>query len=159
MSQAIDGLSAEERSALIALCMEYCWRCDNYKSASVPELFTEDGIYESNGYLMNGMAELVKDWNKRDVLGAPILRRHMISNYRFWRGSNGLIHGQIVFTLYKEAIEANVLPKPSLVAEHLDTYQKCADGIWRFKTRKVVPLYPRTWQSDSPLKAESRKSA
>ncbi|MDB5703859.1 MAG: nuclear transport factor 2 family protein [Sphingomonas bacterium] len=138
-------LSADDHSALVALCMEYCYLADNYQSARIPELFTEDATWQAPGTSMNGRAEMVTGWAERQKVGELVTRRHMVSNYRFTVDDDGTVRGILSFTLYRAPRGEHAVPVPMLVADHVDTYEKQSDGRWLFKTREVVPLMPNNW--------------
>jgi hypothetical protein len=149
----IDGYSsvtAQERAELTALCTEYAWRADNYLSDRIPDLFLQDGTWEGTGTFMKGRKELVAGWKARALLGKEIVRRHMISNLRFARAADGVIHGWVTFSFLKRPIPDNAAPSWELVGEWIDSYGQDASGKWLFRTRKVEFLFPHDWSLPTP---------
>ena len=132
-------VSAADRAAIEALCVEYAWRIDNGFAATIPDLFTEDASWEGPHGVTRGRAELDALWGARAK--RPGLTRHLISNIRLARSEAGVLQGWVSFTLLSAAPESDPLPKPVLVADHIDTYDQGTDGAWRFTSRRVLPLF------------------
>ena len=143
-------IGAADRAALTALCVEYAWRVDNYYTETVPELFVDDGVWEAFGDPMIGKEALVKGWKARASIGDRLLRRHLISNLRFAKGSDGVVRGWHALTYFQGERGQTTMPSVTMVGEYHDTYQKNADGTWLFKTRKMIPIFPDSWSSPTP---------
>lgn len=141
-----EDIAPADRAALTALCMEYVWRVDNGQTATIGELFTDDGVWENGPTAMRGTAELVEGWAKRAAFGLEGRRRHMIANLRFRANADGTVNGWINFVLYK-APEGSAEPAiPQLVADHVDVYAKDGAGKWRFKYRRMDVILPASWK-------------
>jgi hypothetical protein len=149
-STGYDMISADERAALTALCTEYCWRADNYRAADIPQLFADDATWEGMGTLMRGKAEFVAAWRTRAQGGKQDVRRHLLSNLRFFRTQDGVMRGCVTFSLLRRAIDQNVAPAVELVGEWIDSYTRAAGGNWLFQTREVKCLFPANW-TPAPL--------
>ena len=143
-------VTPQERAELTALCTEYAWRADNYCSDRIPDLFVDDATWEGTGTLMTGKSELVAGWKARALLGKDVVRRHMISNLRFARDSDGIVRGWVTFSFLKRPIAENAAPALELVGDWIDTYAQDASGKWLFKTRKVVFHFPTDWYLPTP---------
>ena len=132
-------VSAADRVAIEALCIEYAWRIDNGFAARIPDLFTEDATWEGPHGVTRGREELDALWGARAK--RPGVTRHLISNIRLARSETGVLKGWVSFTLHSATPGADPLPKPVLVADHIDTYHQGQDGVWRFASRRVLPLF------------------
>jgi 3-phenylpropionate/cinnamic acid dioxygenase small subunit len=137
-------VTAKERAALLALCMEYVWRTDNDQSDRIPDLFVEDALWTSPQMTMKGRDGLITGWAEMQAVGLTVQRRHMISNHRYTREDDGSVRGVLSFALYRARRGDNVQPMPTLLADHVDEYAQ-VDGRWLFKSRAVMPLMPHDW--------------
>jgi hypothetical protein len=137
---AYDTLSVEDRIALTALCMEYCWRIDFGHHQMVTELFTDDCVWEriavdSVGGKFVGKAQMAEYWGRRARMS--VVTRHMISNLRFLKDTATSARGWVTFATYV-AEEGEIRSTTATrIAQSIDTYEKGGDGKWRFKTRKL----------------------
>lgn len=151
-------VTPQERAELTALCTEYAWRADNYRSETIPELFLDDATWEGTGTLMNGRKELIAGWKARALLEKEVVRRHMITNLRFVKDSDGGIRGWTTFCFLKRPIGENAQPVLELIGEWVDTYARNARGTWLFKTRQVAFLFPDNWFLPTPELADECRS-
>lgn len=133
------AVSAADRAAIEALCIEYAWRIDNGFAETIPDLFTEAATWEGPHGVTRGREELEALWGARAK--RPGMTRHLISNIRLARSAAGELQGWVSFTLLSASPGSDPLPKPVLVADHIDTYDHGEDGIWRFASRRVLPLF------------------
>ena len=138
-NSSFETVSAADRAAIEALCIEYAWRIDNGFAARVPDLFKEDATWEGPHGVTRGRQELKALWEARAK--RPGMTRHLISNIRLARSEAGVLQGWVSFTLLSAAPGTDPLPKPVLVADHIDTYAQGEDGAWRFASRRVLPLF------------------
>lgn len=139
------GVSAEEWQALAALCSEYCWRVDNYASAAIPALFSEDGVWTAPGVRLHGRTELEAGWRAHVETAQARTSRHQIGTMRFVRRSDGMIAGTIGFTVFSAPRGVRAAAAPLLVGEHRDVYRR-GNGRWLFLSREVAPLFPNDWR-------------
>ncbi|HKP79318.1 MAG TPA: nuclear transport factor 2 family protein [Phenylobacterium sp.] len=143
------SVSAADRAAIEALCIEYAWRIDNGFAAQVPELFTDEATWEGPHGITRGRQELEALWTARAQ--RPGLTRHLISNIRLARSEQGVMQGWVSFTLLTAAPGAEPLPSPTLVADHIDTYHQREDGAWRFASRRVSAVFYEGQWAPQPL--------
>ncbi len=127
------------RLDLEALCLEYLYRVDHEHFDQVPELFTSDGTFETPWSKMEGERELVEGWKARGERKIKV--RHFLGNVRLSMSEADRAQGCIGFTLYQHDEMDGGTPEPKLVAEHLDVYERGPDQRWRFKSRRVVPVF------------------
>lgn len=132
-------VTADVRAAITDLCTEYVFRLDNGHAERVTELFADDAVWEGPHGLLRGRAELEAVWLARSKWRTTT--RHLISNVRLAWSPNDILHGWITFTLFKAEPDAEPVPVPLLVAEHIDTYSQNADGPWLFQTRRVSAVF------------------
>lgn len=134
-----DSLSPEDRMALTALCTEYAWRKDFFHVEKIAELFTEDCVWypvPGTTYApttIEGRQAVHEAWTKRS---REFLTRTMISNLRFVKDGPKSARGWVNFTEYAVHVDEVKVPIPLMVGDWLDTYEKCADGKWRIKTKR-----------------------
>jgi ketosteroid isomerase-like protein len=133
------AVTPDVRAAITELCTEYVFRLDNGHAERVTELFAEDAVWEGPHGLLHGHAELDAVWTARAKWRTTT--RHLISNIRLAWSAEDVLHGWITFTLFKADPDAQPLPVPLLVAEHIDTYSQAPDGSWLFQTRRVSAVF------------------
>lgn len=143
-------VSAEDRTALIALCVEYSWRVDNHRTETVAELFVDDGVWEAGTNVMIGKAELVAGWKARATIGEKLTRRHQLCNFRFLRTADGVMHGWHGLIYFQTERGTAGSSTPTMIGDYEDTYGKATDGTWLFKTRKMTPVFPGGWSPATP---------
>ena len=132
------SVSLEDRVALEALCVEYLWRVDHGRADQIPELFTDDGVFDSPSVksIVRGREALVAAWNER--VKRSIRTMHQLASCRFSMDGPNRARGTIGFTLFAYDGEGTGPSEPKLVAEHQDEYERGADGRWRIRHRRVV---------------------
>lgn len=139
---AYHSVSPEDRAALTALNTEYAWLVDFGHAERIPELFTDDCVWEPPpgypGKTLTGRGEMIDFWKRRaDPSQFPFVSQRLISNLRFAMDGPTAARGWVSFTEYAARIGEKASATPVLVGNWLDTYAKGADGKWRFRTRKV----------------------
>lgn len=137
----------DDIAALMALCTEYSWRVDHGYTDTVHELFADDGHWEAEGVPepMIGKQALIVGWEKRASVGRQSLRRHLITNFRFSRDENGVVHGYHALIYFQAIIGEPTEPGVTMVGEYDDIYEKTAEGHWLFKRRRMKPVFPADW--------------
>jgi hypothetical protein len=139
------AVSADDRSALTALCMEYCWRVDNQRGDVIHELFAERATWSAPGVTYEGIDAIRAGWARRAEAARSRLSRHLVAGLRFVAEPDGGISGVIGFTLFAGLAGQVLPPEPKLVGEHHDRYVR-ERGRWLFAERKVVPIFPSDWR-------------
>lgn len=141
---AYETVAPEDRAALTALCMEYCWRVDSGHAERVPELFTEDCLWVAPpgaavGGTVSGMAQMIDHWRRRAQV--RVTTRHMLSNLRFAMEGPDAARGWVSLTCYVAHEGEPKAAAPKIVADYLDTYTRGADGRWRIRTRHIHTIF------------------
>lgn len=131
----------EARNEIEALVTEFAWRVDHHEFASVPELFTEDGRFDSPQRSMHGRAALEEGLGSR--VGSTLQTRHVVSNLRLVPESEERVRGWVTFTVYRHDGDGIGTPDPAAVGEYQDVYQRGPDGRWRFAERRVTQVFAR----------------
>jgi hypothetical protein len=141
---AYDTLSIADRTALTALCTEYCWRVDFGHAERIPDLFTDDCTWvgppgAAVGGTVHGRAQMIDHWKRRAQV--PVTTRHLLSNLRFVQDSPKSARGWISLTCYVAYRGEPKPAAPKIVVDYLDAYEKGADGRWRIKERRIEGVF------------------
>jgi hypothetical protein len=121
-----------------ALIIAYTHRVDSFEDrARVPELFTEDGIWESDEARLEGREQLAS------FFGAPAgdrKSRHVSSNVAVRITGPDTAEGLSYFTLYRHIGEKPRVPdlegQPVILGHYTDRFVRTADG-WRIAHRRA----------------------
>lgn len=131
------GRAAAER-ACEALITAYTHYVDDFGERSrVPELFTEDGVWESDEARLEGRDQLASFFGKVE---AHRTTRHVSSNVAVRVTGPDGAEGLSYFTLYRHVGEKPRVPdldgQPVIVGHYRDRFVRTADG-WRIAHRRA----------------------
>jgi len=136
----------QTRTAVDALVSEFSYRIDHGQADAVAELFMEDGVFDSPMMTLTGKSAIAVAMQKRAK--ATYNTRHIVSNLRLQRGTEGKIRGTVMLTLYRwSATDEDQTASPTALVEYLDVYERGPDGEWLFASRKAQPILPPAKQS------------
>lgn len=128
-------LAERECEALITAYTHYV---DFDEGARIPELFTEDGVWESSEATLNGRADLAGFFGARQDMVRK--SRHVCSNVSVKLTGDETATGLCYFALYRHDGEKPRVPdldnNPVILGEYRDEFVHTADG-WRFKSRRA----------------------
>ena len=124
-SEAVDGQTVQ---ALSNLLVEFAYRVDFENGLTTAELFTSDGFYESEGQRSTGRAAIHEAYIKRAARGLRT-SRHVFTNMRFRRLSDGRLAGKSIMLLFAEDGPPPHPARPLLVADVDDIYAETSAGI------------------------------
>lgn len=132
----IQALTAER--ACEALITAYTHYVDDFgERAKVHELFTTDGIWESDEARLEGRDELRAFFSKND---GPRKSRHVASNVAVRVTGEDSAEGLSYFTLYRHLGEKPRTPdlddQPVILGHYTDRFERTPEG-WRIAHRRA----------------------
>ena len=129
------------RQAIDALGAEFAWLIDHRGGEGVPELFTEDGVYDMGGeQVFAGRAEIAHFYTSRKSRGQRTAR-HVFTNLHVRMESEAVAHCVVILTLYA-CDGAPPYPTTALmIADYEDVCVRGEDGRWRYRSRTIVPAF------------------
>lgn len=137
--QGFRGVSAADRAEITALCYEYAWRIDHDHSATVWELFTEDGTLELPWCKVCGRDALRAAWSERGA--RPIRTRHMVTNVRLTPLGQDEVAGTAALILFLGERGKAMTAQVVAAGEHVDVYRRDASGRWLIHQRRFDTLF------------------
>jgi len=132
-------VTAQERSDIEALIYEHAWVIDHHCSETLADLYVESGQLTGIGMSHIGR-EALKRYGAARAKMTDRNARHMYSNLRLVRLEKNRIQGNVTITLYRHDGPGG-LPEPNAVADAIDVYVKCEDGLWRFSERRLELVF------------------
>ena len=139
-------VKADTRAAIETLVTEFSFLVDHGHATDVPDLFIEQGTFESPAARLQGKAALTAAMAQRAK--AVHQTRHAIGNLRLTAVSADQIRGNVLLTMYRWMPGETAGPHPIALMEYEDVYQRDRNGEWRFASRKVIPVLPPAIQDD-----------
>lgn len=133
------------RAAVTALCVEYCWRVDNGRTETVPELFRDNGVWRRPGLVYAGREALLAGWQQRAKDATHLHRVHINGNHRLQLNPDGTLRGWLTFTAYVFDRGDKGEPIPQGVGEYDDVYEQDGEGRWLFRERSLRAHFPVNW--------------
>ncbi|MFV1366477.1 nuclear transport factor 2 family protein [Mycolicibacterium elephantis] len=132
----------EIRAQIDALVAEFAWLIDHKSGHGVADLFTPQGRYmvEGEEFDLQGRDE-IEDFYARRRAAGPRTSRHLFSNLHFEHVDDDRARGVCVLTLHAADGRPPHPLKPVLVADYSDTYWRSPEGVWRYESRVVTPLF------------------
>jgi hypothetical protein len=136
MMDDVEQLAAER--ACEALITAYTHHVDDFRErARVHELFTVDGIWESDEARLEGRDQITTFFSKD---GGPRKSRHISSNVAVDVTGPDSAEGLSYFTLYRHLGEKPRVPdldnQPVILGHYTDRFQRTSDG-WRIAHRRA----------------------
>lgn len=132
----VQTLAAER--ACEALITAYTHQVDDFgERAKVPDLFTEDGVWESDEARLEGRDQLAAFFGREE---AHRKTRHVSSNVAVRVTGPDTAEGLSYFTLYRYVGEKPRVPdldnQPVIVGQYTDRFVRTAAG-WRIAHRRA----------------------
>jgi len=134
------------RAAVEQLVAELFWKIDRRDFACIPDLFTEDGrLIIPN--LADGMKTtitaagrdaLAKQWAGRPL---DLVSRHVFTNLHVHQISETEAEGRCIGLGFRHQGPGLGLPEPVIVNDQDDLYERGADGLWRFKEKRITVTF------------------
>jgi ketosteroid isomerase-like protein len=140
--------TAALRSAIEALLAEFAYLLDHGQADQAVSLFTEGAAFVSPLATLRGRAELTAGFAAR--ARQTHVTRHLHTNVRVEAEGSDRARATVVLTLYRADGPGMGVPRPFLVADCLDTYERGADGRWRFAERRIVPVFVARPETAAP---------
>jgi hypothetical protein len=125
---------------ILELNARFAWLIDHKGGEGVPELFAEDGSYGMGSATLTGREQIKWFYDMRKNRGERT-SRHVFSPVALHEVSDTAARGTTILTLF-----AHDGPGPHgsdihMIADYEDEYLRGANGLWLYKSRKVVPVF------------------
>lgn len=137
-----------ERLAARIECEEllnrYGFLIDGGKASRVAEIFTEDGIWESNSAVVRG-AEAIDAWMLVREQQRERESRHIVTNVSIDVVDESTAYGHCyVFEFRSDIAGSELRPEvePAVIGDYRDDFVRTADG-WRIAHRRVEIAFMR----------------
>ena len=141
MSTVSQQSSLLVRQAVDALNAEFAWLIDHRDGEGVPDLFTEDGVYDLGWeQVFAGRSEIKYFYTSRKARGQRTAR-HVFSNLRVTMESETVARCVVILTLYAYDGAPPYPTNALMIADYEDVCAKGADGVWRYRSRVIKPAF------------------
>ena len=137
MAELLDPATVQ---AIEHLVHEHGWLIDHGQASQVVDLYADDGRVLGIGPDKIGRAAIAVWADARQAM-ADRRSRHVQTNLRLARASDGTIHGTVLLTLYRHDGPGAGSPVPLLIGEYADIYVEQPAGTWRFAERRLSVLF------------------
>ncbi len=127
--------------AIGALLADYWWEVDHHWGRNAHQLYTEDGVFSIGADVMNGPSAVQAFYRWREGRGAREAR-HVVSNLRVVQRDDERVDVDCILCLYA-ADGVPVLPSspPILIADEVGECVRGSDGLWRFSSHFLKPVF------------------
>jgi hypothetical protein len=117
------------REGIQELYGRYPIEMDNDNDVELPDCFTEDGVFNISGQGRHEGREQIAELVRRTANGRP---RHYTTNVHIQEVDGDTARSRATFLLVDVTTGENVA-----FGSYTDEPVRCADGRWRFKSRRV----------------------
>jgi hypothetical protein len=131
---------AQMRQLIEALNAEFAWLIDHRDGAGVEDLFVAGGFYDMANGVYRGRPEIKGFYDARKSRGRRAAR-HLFTNLRVMPESAERATGTTIMTLYAHDGDPPYPTDVLLVADFNDVYVRGGDGVWRYESRTLVPVF------------------
>jgi hypothetical protein len=136
--QVENELSA--RLAIERLTIEYAYLLDHGEATQLADLFTQDGVLQTDKVRLAGRAAIAEYYARRAK--APRTTRHISTNLRIVFETPDRARGTRLILYYRGEGDRPPFPaKPGSVGEYREVYVRDPDGAWRFASRVNSVLF------------------
>jgi ketosteroid isomerase-like protein len=136
---------AEIERACERLVTQYCHFVDHGEAERVAELFSDDGVWASPEFTMDGIDQIRKGFARRQAQTSRA-SRHVCNNLLVDVVDGDHATGCVYLTLYRHDGEAgrpvSPLDGPLMVGEYRDRFVRTAAG-WRIARREIGVSFVR----------------
>ncbi len=132
---------AHIEAAIERLNVDYWFDVDRHEGVGAHNFYTEDGVFTTSIRSRTGRDAITAFYRGRQD-GRVRTARHVISNLRVQVRDAGHASADWILLLYA-ADGAPVLPsEPAImIADVHETCVRGADGVWRYASRTIVPVF------------------
>ena len=128
------------------LVVSFFWKIDRRETEDIATLFTEEGqlilpdiaTRMTTTITIRGREALSKQWANRPP---NLVSRHVYTNLQVRELSEGQAQGRFIGIGFRNTEPGFGLPVPVVVADHDDLYELGADGQWRFREKRITPVF------------------
>jgi SnoaL-like protein len=137
------GCGCADRWACEGLVMLYARYIDSGWATRITDLFTEDGIWESEGLRLDGIDAIRAGFAQRETLKNRV-SRHVCTNFLVDFIEDDIAEGSTYLVLFRHdgpvARSARSLTEPLLIGQYRDVFRRTPDG-WRFARRHFLAAH------------------
>ncbi len=134
------------RLAIEELVASFFWKIDRRETHDIATLFTEDGqlflpdlaTRMTTTIEVRGHEALTKQWANRPP---NLVSRHVYTNLQVHKISDRRAEGRFIGIGFRTTEPGFGLPVPVVVADHDDVYERGSDGQWRFREKRITPVF------------------
>jgi len=134
------------RGAIEQLLAAFFWKIDRRESADIAELFTEDGRLVipnladgmKTTITVAGREALTQQWANRPP---DLVSRHVFTNLHVLQLSASQAEGRLIGLGFRHTGPGLGLPRPVIVNDQDDRYERGRDGLWRFKEKRITVTF------------------
>ena len=128
------------RQAAEALNAQFAWLIDHRDGDGVADLFSADGVYDMSDHVYSGRGEIAQFYAIRKARGRRTAR-HVFTNLRLEFEQPSLARAVSILTLYAYDGAPPYPAHPIMISDYQDVLMREADGIWRYRSRTIVPVF------------------
>ena len=140
MQSQVSDAALLARQAAEALNAQFAWLIDHCDGDGVAELFAEDGVYDMSDHVYSGRAEIEQFYAIRKARGRRTAR-HVFTNLRLELETPKLARAVSILTLYAYDGAPPYPAQAIMISDYRDELVAEADGIWRYRSRTIVPVF------------------
>jgi hypothetical protein len=134
------------RTSIEQLLADFFWRIDRRETHDIAELFTEDGRLiipnladgMKTTLTIAGHAALTRQWANRPV---DLVSRHVFTNLHVRERSPYEAEGRCIGIGFRHQGPGLGPPQPVIVNDQDDFYERGADGLWRFREKRITVTF------------------
>ena len=127
------------RGEIEQLLATFAYLLDHGRADEAVALFSEDGAFVSPLATLRGRAELTAGFGAR--ARQTHVTRHLHANLYLRRESDDRARATVALTVYRTSGPQLASPRPFLVADCEDAYERGPDRVWRIAERAIVPVF------------------
>lgn len=133
----LDSISRDIERQII----DFWWEVDINWGENAVGYFTADGIYATSARERQGHTAIGEFYASRQARGERV-SRHVVTNLQVRVSDENSAGARWILLLYA-ADGRPVLPSivPNMVADGVDEFIREPDGIWRCRSRRLLPLF------------------
>ncbi|MES2184880.1 MAG: nuclear transport factor 2 family protein [Pseudomonadota bacterium] len=137
----LDSSTLALRQQLEALAIDYWHEVDMNGGTRAPSYYTDDAVFGTSAREYHGRAAIEQFYGGRQARPARV-SLHLMQNFRITVEPEGEAHCHYYLSLFAadgEPVRPS-LPATMVAAVHEIVLQE-PDGVWRYRSRKVRPLF------------------
>lgn len=132
----------EVADAIEQLVLRWAWLLDHGPQSEIPQLFTDDGVYEFAGeFIVRGRPALLSRYKAREM--RKVTSRHVVSNWQLDERPDGSMRGRGILTVYRHEGTTGAHSIPLGVIDVEDRYVLDDHAQWLIASRTLTAVFRR----------------